>query len=25
MPEELDAVWKALSGPTRRDILDLLR
>ncbi len=25
MPDELDAVWKALSDPTRRDILDLLR
>jgi len=25
MPEELDAVWKALSDPTRRAILDLLR
>ncbi len=25
MPEELDAVWKALSDPTRRSILDLLR
>jgi DNA-binding transcriptional ArsR family regulator len=25
MPEDLDAVWKALSDPTRRAILDLLR
>lgn len=25
MPDELDAVWKALSDPTRRAILDLLR
>ena len=25
MPDELDAVWKALSDPTRRSILDLLR
>lgn len=25
MAEELDAVWKALSDPTRRAILDLLR
>lgn len=25
MPGELDAVWKALSDPTRRAILDLLR
>ena len=25
MPEELDAVWKALADPTRRAILDLLR
>lgn len=25
MPIELDAVWKALSDPTRRAILDLLR
>jgi DNA-binding transcriptional ArsR family regulator len=25
MDEELDAVWKALSDPTRRSILDLLR
>jgi len=25
MPDELDGVWKALSDPTRRAILDLLR
>jgi DNA-binding transcriptional ArsR family regulator len=25
VPDELDAVWKALSDPTRRAILDLLR
>jgi len=25
MPDELDIVWKALSDPTRRAILDLLR
>ena len=25
MPDDLDAVWKALSDPTRRAILDLLR
>jgi len=25
MSDELDAVWKALSDPTRREILDLLR
>lgn len=25
MPEDLDNVWKALSDPTRRAILDLLR
>jgi DNA-binding transcriptional ArsR family regulator len=25
MPDKLDAVWKALSDPTRRAILDLLR
>jgi len=25
MADELDAVWKALSDPTRREILDLLR
>lgn len=25
MPDELDDVWKALSDPTRRAILDLLR
>lgn len=25
MSDELDAVWKALSDPTRRSILDLLR
>ncbi len=25
MADELDAVWKALSDPTRRSILDLLR
>jgi DNA-binding transcriptional ArsR family regulator len=25
MPDELDVVWKALSDPTRRAILDLLR
>jgi DNA-binding transcriptional ArsR family regulator len=25
MPDELDAVWKALSDPTRRAILDRLR
>ena len=25
MPDDLDAVWKALSDPTRRSILDLLR
>lgn len=25
MTDELDAVWKALSDPTRRSILDLLR
>ena len=25
MPDELDAVWKALSDQTRRSILDLLR
>jgi DNA-binding transcriptional ArsR family regulator len=25
MPDELDSVWKALSDPTRRAILDLLR
>ncbi len=25
MPDELDAVWKALSDPTRRAILDQLR
>jgi DNA-binding transcriptional ArsR family regulator len=25
MADELDAVWKALSAPTRRSILDLLR
>lgn len=25
LPDELDAVWKALSDPTRRAILDLLR
>ena len=25
MTDELDAVWKALSDPTRREILDLLR
>jgi DNA-binding transcriptional ArsR family regulator len=25
MPDELDAVWKALSDPTRRAILDMLR
>jgi DNA-binding transcriptional ArsR family regulator len=25
MPDELDMVWKALSDPTRRAILDLLR
>lgn len=25
MDEKLDAVWKALSDPTRRQILDLLR
>lgn len=25
MPEDLDHVWKALSDPTRRTILDLLR
>jgi DNA-binding transcriptional ArsR family regulator len=25
MPDEMDAVWKALSDPTRRAILDLLR
>ena len=25
MSEDLDRVWKALSDPTRRDILDLLR
>jgi DNA-binding transcriptional ArsR family regulator len=25
MPNELDHVWKALSDPTRREILDLLR
>jgi DNA-binding transcriptional ArsR family regulator len=25
MPDNLDAVWKALSDPTRRAILDLLR
>ena len=24
-PDDLDAVWKALSDPTRRSILDLLR
>jgi DNA-binding transcriptional ArsR family regulator len=25
MPKDLDHVWKALSDPTRREILDLLR
>jgi DNA-binding transcriptional ArsR family regulator len=25
MPQDLDAVWKALADPTRRAILDLLR
>jgi DNA-binding transcriptional ArsR family regulator len=25
MPDDLDAVWKALADPTRRAILDLLR
>jgi len=25
MPDDLDVVWKALSDPTRRSILDLLR
>src|ERR1039458_1214122 len=25
MPDDLDVVWKALSDPTRRAILDLLR
>ena len=25
MPDDLDPVWKALSDPTRRTILDLLR
>ena len=25
MPDDLDGVWKALSDPTRRAILDLLR
>ena len=25
MPDDLDAVWKSLSDPTRRAILDLLR
>lgn len=25
MPDDLDAVWKALSDATRRDILDFLR
>ncbi|MEO8026892.1 MAG: metalloregulator ArsR/SmtB family transcription factor [Bryobacteraceae bacterium] len=25
MPDDLDSVWKALSDPTRRAILDLLR
>ena len=25
IPDDLDAVWKALSDPTRREILDLLR
>ena len=25
MPKDLDHIWKALSDPTRRDILDLLR
>lgn len=25
LPDELDAIWKALSDPTRRAVLDLLR
>lgn len=25
MPKDLDPIWKALSDPTRREILDLLR
>lgn len=25
MPDDLDPVWKALSDPTRREILDVLR